>query len=333
MKKQRITKLKLNEISGVDNPAQVGATVNLMKRADPPANPADPGKETDMFKTREELLAAISKALTTTPTEAEATTIVKSAESLKATDLVPAVIVKAAKVPVGELEPDADDTPGAKKMKKDLEKAQAIIGLNAIQKAFYDELKTDADKDAFLAKDAAGRDTDIAKTKGDDPVVYTTMDGVDIHKSAGELVLSLAKRADTSDRNLAVEKAARLDQDLAKRADVDLAKFAGDINTRKALLKAVDGIADSAVRTEVMKSLKAADAAMGGAFAKRGGTGSNEPDVTVAGTETPEAAEAALDEMAKTLMKADTKLDYAAAYTKSLDSVEGRQLYKAMNAQ
>jgi hypothetical protein len=313
MAKHRITKLKLSEISGVDRPAQPGATVQLMKRAEPPKEP-----ETPMFKTREELLAAIAKSLTdpayATANQAE---IMKAATTLNALDVVPQSISKAA--------PATDPALIAR-----LEKSDKIIALSAIHKAHYDSLSDDAAKDAFLAKDASGRDAAIALTKGDDPVVYTTLDGTDIRKSAGDLVVQLAKSNDQLRKDLLVEKAARTDQDLAKRAETDISKMAGDIDTRKALLKAVDGIADQKTRDEVMKSLRAANAAMGGAFAKNGRTGgADDKDETDPTKMSKAEAEAKLDELAKAHATA-TKVDFAKAYSAVLDTDEGRALYKAL---
>lgn len=329
--KNRITKLKLNEISAVDRPAQPGATRRLMKRAE--TSNDDGNQETSMFKTRDELLVAISKALTGSPTAAERENIAKSAVELKSLADVPASLLKGTTVKPEKPEADGVPEPDADDVKGRLKKAEAIVALPANQKAHYDTLKSDTDRDAYLAKSSKERDTDISKSQGDDPVVYTTMDGVDIRKSSGDLVVSLAKRNDTLAKDLAVEKAARLDADLTKRAETDLSKLAGDLTTRKALLKAIDGITDPAVRTEVMKSLSAANTAMSGAFKRTGSGGSPEDGQLEKSAGSPDEAEAKLDELAKTLQKADPKMDYATAYTKTLESPEGRVLYKAMQPQ
>lgn len=313
-KKHVITKLKLNEISGVDNPAQPGATVALMKRADPPKEDPNPALETTtMFKNREELLAAIAKALTD-PAYATANQveIMKAATTLGALADVPQSISKAA--------PTTDPTVLAR-----LEKSEKISGLTGVQKSFYDALPTDTAKDAFLSKSDADRNTDISKAAGDDPVVYTTLDGTDIRKSAGELLIALAKKADKSERDLAGERAERLNEKLAKRAEDELSNFTGTVDVRKSLLKAVDSIADETVRAEVLKSLTAANTAMGGAFVRKGALPGSEAQINKS-LENPEEQ---LDTLAKSLQKADPKLAYHEAYSKALETPEGRELYAA----
>lgn len=309
MTKHVITFLKLDEISGVDRPAQAGATVRFMKRAN---TPTPEPKEQPVFKTREELLAAITKALAdpayATANQAE---IMKAATTLGALADVPQSISKAA--------PATDP-----EVLKRLEKFEKVSGLTGVHKAHYDALPA-AEQDAFLALDAAGRDTEVNKAKGDDPVVYTTMEGLDIRKSAGEVVLALAKSADKDKRELLAERAERKQENLAKRANDELSNFTGTIEVRTALLKAVDTISDTTVRGDVLKSLTAANSAMGGAFNNRGNPAPRQEQINKS-LDNPDDQ---LEQLAKNLVAQNPKLAYHEAYSQVLDTPAGRELYAA----
>lgn len=314
MKKHRITKLVLREISGVDNPAQPGATVLLMKRADPPKENGQ--QEQPMFKTREELLAAIQKFQTQGGTVAEMQTIRKSATELKAEDALPKDGVFAPEA--GTTAPPVTDPALVERV----EKAEKIAAFTAVEKAHYDTLDA-AGKTAFLAKSTEARTQEIDLAKGDDPVVYTCDDGTLLRKSAGEHVIALAKRADTSARELAIEKAARIDADLEKRAGDLIPKLTGDMATHKALLKAVDGIADQATRDKVIAVLKAANTAAAGTFTPTGEAGHGH-EITKAADD----PEAELDTLAKNFQTANPNTTYSAAYDAVLSTPRGAELYK-----
>ncbi len=85
-------------------------------------------------------------------------------------------------------------------LQKTVDRLTKVVGLNAGERAHFDELAKDA-QDAFLAKSADDRASEIEAVKkaklDSDPVVYTTMDGVELRKSAGELAITQAKALDT----------------------------------------------------------------------------------------------------------------------------------------
>ncbi len=85
-------------------------------------------------------------------------------------------------------------------LQKRLERAEAVNALKGDERAHFDSLAKDG-QDAFLAKSADDRASEIEAVKkaklDSDPVVYTTMDGVELRKSAGELAITQAKALDT----------------------------------------------------------------------------------------------------------------------------------------
>lgn len=197
------------------------------------------------------------------------------------------------------------------------ERAEAIAQLNDVQKAHYATLSPEAQAD-FLGASPDQRDAAINKAAGDDPVVYTTLDGQDIRKSAGDLVLSLAKRADESEKNLKVEKAAREREVFAKRAKDELSNLPGKESAQIALLKAVAGIPDAADREGVAEILKAANDGVSKAFDT---AGTSEAPVGNAD------AEAQLEKMAQDHFSANGG-SFAKSYQTVLNTPEGRELYK-----
>lgn len=315
MKKHRITKLSLDEISGVDRPAQPGATFCIAKRA--PSTPSDdPGpQETTMFKTRAELLAAIAKFNKDGGTLAEMTNIVKSATALSAVADLPAELAPLAKAA------DPTPDPAVAALTEQVEELTKKAGMSDKERELYDKMSPD-DKKAHLKKSDTERTEAVEKAYATDPVVYTTLDGVDITKSAGAVTLALAKKLDDQTRALAKSEAKAADQEITKRAETDLAHLGGDLEARKDLLKAVDGITDQARREEVLKSLRSADAAVAKAFSK---VGTKDGKVTKAAGGDPEEQ---LEQLAKAHM-ADHKVDFTKAYAAVIETDEGKELYTA----
>ncbi len=278
-------------------------------------------KETTMtIKTKADLTAAITKAQADGDklTVGEVTAIHKAATDLNADDLLPAtgVLAKSAK---------KDEDEETKKKVARMEKRDALA---TDLRKHYDGLDNDADRDAFLAKSATDQAVLIEKARGDDPVVYTTLDGIDIRKSAGDTTLALAKRLDTQSKELAKANASAEDVSLTKRAGDVLGNVGGDVIGKKALLKAVDGIADTATRDAALAVLGAANTIGKAAFRKNGSTaGSDEAVQPGADGYVPSEAEAQLDEMAKAHAKS-TGVTFEKAYSEVVQTAEGASLYK-----
>ena len=136
-------------------------------------------------------------------------------------------------------------------LQKRLERAEAVNVLKRDERDHFDELAKDA-QDAFLAKSADDRASEIEAAKkaklDSDPVVYTTMDGVELRKSAGELAITQAKALDTVRKENVTLRGEREQERLEKRADEVLKHLPGTTEERAALLKAAECIEDDTQR-------------------------------------------------------------------------------------
>ena len=277
-------------------------------------------EQTMTIKTKADLTAAIEKAQADGDklTVGTVATIHKAAADLGAEDLLPV----AGPLAKGGASKDDMSEEDKKKLKRMAKREE----LSADLRKHYDALTNDADRDAFLSKSADEQAEDLRKAAGDDPVVYTTLDGVSIRKSAGETTIALAKKVDEQARELAKSNARAEDVELTKRAGDLLGNVGGELVGKKALLKAVGSISDEATRTAAEAVLKAANEAGKGAFRKSGST--TERDVP-AGGDGPELteSEAKLDEMAKAHAK-EHNVTFEKAYSEVIQTTEGAELYK-----
>ena len=209
-------------------------------------------------------------------------------------------------------------------LQKRLERAEAVNVLKRDARDHFDELAKDA-QDAFLAKSSDDRASEIEaaqKAKLDsDPVVYTTMDGVELRKSAGELAITQAKALDTVRKENITLKAEREQERLEKRADAMLKHLPGTTQDRAALLKAAESIEDDDQRTVAVNALKASDEAMAGAWQTRG----------VPGERDESSPEGGLVKMAKQYAE-EHDITYEQAYVKVMRTPKGRELLKKMPA-
>lgn len=196
-------------------------------------------------------------------------------------------------------------------------KAEQLSQLNDVQKAHYGTLSPEAQAE-FLGASAEQRDAAVEKAAGDDPVVYTTLDGDEIRKSAGNLVAKLARKADEAEANLKVEKAARERETFAKRAQTELVNLPGDESAQVALLKAVAGIPGEADRKAVGEILKAANEGVSKAFDTAGSS---------AGGEGGSDAESKLEKMAQAHFESNGG-SFQKSYKSVLETPEGRELFK-----
>ncbi len=281
--------------------------------------PAPMEKNTMTIKTRAELDAAIAKAQGEGDklTVATVTTIHKAAAELKMEDALPAT------GPLAKAKAKDDEDEDAKALKAKVSRMEKRDALSTDLRKHYDTLATDADRDAFLAKDAGAQQVELEKSAGSDPVVYTTVDGIEIRKSADPALVAMAKRADADRRDATLEKAKRVELELEKRAETELGKVGGTTDGKKALLKAVDAIEDEAMRKAATEVLAAANAlaGKGDIFARRG---SGAAPALEKGS-----GEDKLEELAKAYAK-DNSVTYEVAYTKVLETAEGQELYKSL---
>jgi len=231
---------------------------------------------------------------------------------------------------VGNKEINMPDTnKKVEELQAQLARANSVASLNDAEKAHFETLKG-ADADTFLAKSVDERKTEVtainkAQAKADidaNPVEYTTMDGIELRKSAGPAFISMAKsndalrkRVDEGDKKL--EKAA-----LEKRAEAELPYLPGNLDTRAAMLKAIDGIEDESQRKAAMNALKAQNESMSKAFS----------NVGHGNTPAPGSADEELDALAKVYHKDHPELTEEQAYSDVLDTTKGSELYtKTLN--
>jgi hypothetical protein len=268
---------------------------------------------------RTQLTAAIQKfqADGDSATQGDAAAITKAAADLNAEDLLPAT------GPLAKSAPAVDPSLAAR-----LDRMDKRDALGSDVRKHYDTLTTDADRDAFLALDSAAQAAEMAKAGGDDPVVYTTLDGLEVRKSAGDAVIAALRSADTGRRELAKALAGTEDTVLTKRAGDELGHIGGDLIGKKALLKAVGDIADEPARNAALAVLKAADTAASKAFIRKG-SGAGGPVLVQDDGNGPEMteAEAELDELAKARAK-EGNITFEKAYTEVLQTPTGQALYK-----
>lgn len=217
------------------------------------------------------------------------------------------------------------NTPSVEEMQKNLdqanaraERAEKIAELTDVQKSHFNSLD-DAGKDEFLKKDAGARQQDIEKAAANDAVIYTSADGEEFRKSDDPRLVRMAKQADEDRKARQEEMAKREKIELTKRAEDELSHLPGDVDTKVALLKAVNGVKDEETRTKIDQLLKAQNTAMGGAF-ETGGT-------TAAPAINKADAEAKLATLAKK-HAADNNVPYETAYTAVLSTDEGQALYE-----
>lgn len=209
------------------------------------------------------------------------------------------------------------------KLEGDLAQANSLASLTDVQKAHYGTLSPEAQAD-FLGATSEVRQAGVEKAAGSDPVVYTTLKGREIRKSAGDLVLELAQDADENARNLAVEKAARERETFAKRAETELSNLPGKPSAQVALLKAVAGIPDKEDQDGALEILKAANTGVTKAFETAG---------TVTGDEAGAGeAEAKLSKLAEDRAEKNG-VTFEKAYSDVLRTPSGRELYKQSKAQ
>jgi len=232
MPKLKIHKARIDELSAVDRPAQSGALVTIMKRADP-------------------LSIAIQKALEENTGNGDQAVI----------DSIQSLLSKAAS---GGKQSDEDTMPtdnpadkdAAKKQKEfddmkksldsvsaQLKKAQALAELSDTEKEFYKSLDTDK-QETFLSKSAGDRTQEVEMIKAADPVVYTSDDGEVFRKSDNDKMVSMAKKYDEAIRMAKSEREAAEHVRFEKRASDEMPSIAGEQSAKVAFYKHIDGASE-----------------------------------------------------------------------------------------
>ena len=230
-------KFTLFEISGVNVPAQTGARVTIMKRADPVdksslvqlVTGSSKGHQHGLSVNRYgdgEINVYLHYAQTADSESSHdhglmivdgAYTVLENAghtHTIDSTALATAIVGA-----VQKQKEEADMTPEQiAAMKARNERLEKMLLLKGAARLYFDTLAGELAQDAFLAKAADVQVTEVtawettettkaaAKTAADaakaaetDPVVHTTKAGIEIRKSDGITALALAKHADAQD--------------------------------------------------------------------------------------------------------------------------------------
>lgn len=199
-------------------------------------------------------------------------------------------------------------------LKKSNDRLQQVVSLSAEQRAHFDTLKG-AEADEFLA--AEDKDAVVKNAADADPVVYTTMSGRVLRKSAGEDTIAMAKELDAERKQRLASEAIAKRAELVKRAGEELGNLNGDESAKVELLNAVDGI-PAEKRAPVLAMLKASDAGLAKAFTELG--------TTSEGDGTQKSAHEQVQEIAKKLQTEQPALTAEQAYVKALETPEGIEL-------
>ena len=162
-------------------------------------------------------------------------------------------------------------------LETELAESNARAEMTDAEKVHLDTLDPQLDDDArkaFLAAKPKTRADIVAKAakavedaKG---VAYTADDGTEYTKADDPRLVRQAERNDELARDLAKATKRSDEQDLRKRAEEDLKHLPGTVETRMALLKAVESIGDDGERKTATEALKAQNEQMAKAFDTRG---------------------------------------------------------------
>lgn len=214
-----------------------------------------------------------------------------------------------------EKQNDADQANQLAELTKKNERLSAVVSLTPEQRAHFDTLKGEA-QDEFLA--AEDKDAIVKNAADADPVVYKTLSGRELRKSAGPDVIEMAKELDAEKReNLANREVAKRNA-LLKRAGDELGHLTGADEAKADLLGAVETL-PTEKREAVLAILKSKDAGMEKAFSEVGTSDS--------GNGSGADANSRIEGIAKRIQEADPKLTAAQAYVKALETPEGQQLH------
>lgn len=294
---------RIDEVSPVDKAAQAGATIAFIKRA--------PGND---------------------DTDDEKTTPPKPGKGAKETDMADTndTITEALKGQLAKAQADVV------RLTATLAESDAWGKLTDAHKAHAKSLDADA-RAVFVAKSAPERAIELAKALEADPVLHTTSDGHEIRKSAGDLVLAMAKKLDAQAVELAKAAEATTVATFVKQAETDIPALPGTVVQKAAVLRAVAGLPEETAKA-ALAMLKSANAAQAGAFARNGtrtpallektegdGTGTDELGRAGGG------AEAQLDGLAKAYMKENPEVSFAKATAHVADTAAGKALYADMD--
>ena len=344
--RRRFKKLRIDEISVVDNPAHGPATIAIMKRAE-----AEELEKTRMAVTT--LTAGHAHSIILLQADSERLAELKAGETsfseghshkwvmddagnviiadAEGHNHTLAIVVKDSELTPAEASAEGDSTDNnmteknenaaaeAEAVQKQLdeltqknERLASVVSLSPEQRTHFDTLKGEAADEFLKVED---KDALVKNEQSEDPVVYTNLDGREFKKSADPVVLDLVKSNDELRKAAIANDLVAKRADLVKRANVELEHLTGEEVAKADLLGAVDGLSVEK-REAVMAILKSKDAGMAKAMEVIG----------TASTGNGASAHQQIEAIAKRLCDADSNLSKAKAYVAALDTPEGKAL-------
>ena len=346
MSRKVLKEIRIDEISGVDSPAQEKATVAIIKR-----------KDVKKYNDRYDLLTSIDsghqhgarfRVYDHDPTidlsyatgdgledhthpvviqdgNAVIGTVHGHSHTLDLSELITAIkdrVFGKGKTNVANEETKSDETSAnVTELEKKLSRANAIVALNAECRKYYNSLD-DSEQDEYLELNPSEQmeqvKKELKKQAEADPVVYTTSDGVELRKSAGEAAIALAKRVDAITKENAELRKNREDSRFERIAKDELSKLPGELNTHISIVRALETIENEDTRKAAFDVIKAHNEAFTQAQKTIGKTSSNDEVAS---------DDEKLVQKAKKMAK-DDDIPFAEAYASILDTAEGRSYYE-----
>ena len=295
--RRRFRKLRIDEISVVDQPAHGPALIAIMKRATDPAKDSELSPEDGASASRSDKGQQAANT-TAKATEADGN-LSPETEMSEKNDNAEAEAAEAVQKQLAELTTKND-------------RLSAVVALSPEQRAHFDSLEGGA-ADDFLKSES--KDEILKNEQSEDPVVYTNLDGREFKKSSDPVVLDLVKSNDELRKAAIASELVAKRADLVKRAGEELEHLTGESDAKADLLGAVDSLSVEK-REAVLAILKTKDAGMSKAMETIG------TSATGGGASAHQKIEA----IAKRLSDADSTLTKAKAYVAALDTPEGREL-------
>jgi len=346
-RKNIMVEFEIDEISGVDTPAQVGARAVLMKRNDNPNDDSGTMDYEDLEKrgmtpnddeSRDAFMqrfmndegmrerfpdkGARQKMADKTFQEKRRAKKSNADGSSEGGNIGQATDGDDPMTKQTDKPADDKSTARIAELEKSLAETKLIAALNDAEKAHLGTLEGD-DRTAFLGKSADERGAILKNAEAENPVV-ATVDGVDYHKNDDPRLLEMAKRQAATEKALRLAEDQRVNDQLEKRAANELGNLTGETLTKRELLRAVDSIADEATRKGALALLKSANdtPALAQAFEPIGAINAPNADPVTKGDATTQ-----LEELAKRHAEAN-KVDIVTARVAVLDTPEGDALYR-----
>jgi hypothetical protein len=313
-KKKILNRIRIDEISAVDRPAQEDATMTIMKRADETPNPTETMTE-EVQKNEEVTEEVVAEVIETEEVE-------KTEEVMDEAPEADAEVEKAEEAEKTEEAEEkgyekslADLTAELQVLQSELALAKSVAELSDAEKEVFASIEGEEARAEFLGKSADERAELIAKAADENAVIYKSLDGVEFTAQDDERLVSLAKQADEYKTQLVAAEEAAIEKSYNERAETQLAHLPGELVTKNAVLRAVDGIEDEVVRKQALSMLKAQSVAIEEQFVTKGVEG--------------EEAEGDLGGLAKmaAAYAEEHEITFSKAYSEVLRTPEGRNLY------